>query len=115
MVVVDLCGGLARVGAQDPADPLDDAAFVSDRRGEEQGVEGRAVEALPDVRPSGDDHQRRVTQNVGGLTNAVPWRCRSGQRPSGGYDRGHLAIAVAGHRHVVAHLFLSHLDTSNKS
>jgi hypothetical protein len=37
------------VGTQDPPGPLDDAAFVSDRRGEEQGVQGRAVKALPDV------------------------------------------------------------------
>ncbi|HUZ35694.1 MAG TPA: hypothetical protein VMV17_05140 [Streptosporangiaceae bacterium] len=62
MIVVDLRGRLAGVGAQNPPGPLHDAAFVSDRRGEKQGVQDRAVEAFPDVRPGGDDHQRRATR-----------------------------------------------------
>jgi hypothetical protein len=59
VVVVDLGGGLAGVSAEDPAGVLDKAAFEGDRRGEEQGVQGRAVEALPDVRAGGYYEQRR--------------------------------------------------------
>ena len=58
VVVVDLGGGLAGVGAQDPAGVLDEAAFECDWRGEEQGVQDRAVEALTDVGAGGDYKQR---------------------------------------------------------
>ena len=59
MVVVDLGGGLAGVRAQDPPGVLDEAPFERDRRGEEQGVQGRAVEALADVGAGGHDQQWR--------------------------------------------------------
>jgi hypothetical protein len=58
VVVVNLGGGLAGVGAQDPAGVLDEAAFEGDWRGEEQSVESWAVEALADVGPGGDHEQR---------------------------------------------------------
>src|SRR5712691_12469847 len=57
VVIVDLGGGLARVGAQDPAGVLDEAAFEGQRCGEEEGVQGRAVEAFSDVGPGSDDKQ----------------------------------------------------------
>jgi len=41
--------------AQDAADVLGEAAFMGDQGGEEQGVEGRAVEAFAGVWPGGDD------------------------------------------------------------
>jgi hypothetical protein len=53
---------LARAGAQDPACPLDDAALIADRRGQEQRVQGRAVKALPDIRPGRDYRQRRAAR-----------------------------------------------------
>ena len=58
MVVVDLGGGLAFTGAQDPPGVLQEAALVRDGRGEEQGVQWRAVEALPGVRAGryGEQH-----------------------------------------------------------
>src|SRR6266516_5273292 len=59
VVVVDFSGALAGIGAQDPADVLDEAALECDRRGQEQGVEGWAVEALADVWAGGDHQQRR--------------------------------------------------------
>ena len=49
VVVVDFGGGFAGVGAQDPPGVLDQASFERDRRGEEQGVQGGAVEALADL------------------------------------------------------------------
>ena len=58
MVVVDLGGGLAVVGAQDPPGVLQEAALVRDGRGEEQGVQWRAVEALPGVRAGRYGEQR---------------------------------------------------------
>ena len=59
VVVVDLSGGLARVGAQDPPGILDEASFERDRGREEQGVQYWAVEAFPGIGPGGDDKQRR--------------------------------------------------------
>ena len=55
VVVVHLDEVLARSGPQDSSDVLDESAFERDRCGEEQGVEGRTVEALSDERPSGND------------------------------------------------------------
>jgi hypothetical protein len=49
VVIVDFRGGLVRVRAEDPAGVLDQPALEGDRRGEEQGVEGWAVEPLPDI------------------------------------------------------------------
>ena len=48
-VVVDFGGGLVLVGAQDPAWVLGQAALAGDRRGEEEGIRGRTVEALAGV------------------------------------------------------------------
>src|SRR5712692_67761 len=59
VVVVDLGGGLARVGAQDPSGVLDEASLERDRGREEQGVQRGAVEAFPGIGPGGDDKQRR--------------------------------------------------------
>src|SRR3954447_5941469 len=44
--------------AQHAPGVLDEAAFEGDRRGEEQGVQGRAVEALADVGAGGDGEKR---------------------------------------------------------
>jgi hypothetical protein len=60
VIVVDFGGVLARVGAQDPSGALDEPSFPPNRGGEEQGVQGGAVEALARVRPGRDDEQRRV-------------------------------------------------------
>ena len=46
-LVVYLGGGLAGVGAQDAPGVLVKPALVRDRRGEEEGVERRAVESFP--------------------------------------------------------------------
>jgi hypothetical protein len=62
VVVVNLGGGLAGVGAQDPAGVLDEAAFECDRRGEEQGVEGWAVEAFANIGTGGDHEQWRAVR-----------------------------------------------------
>jgi hypothetical protein len=56
---VDFGRGLMLVRAQDPAHVLGQAALISDRRGEEQGVQGRAVEAFAGVRAGGDGQERR--------------------------------------------------------
>jgi hypothetical protein len=45
-VVVDFGRGLVLMRAQDPAHVLGQAALIGDRRGEEQGIQGRAVEAF---------------------------------------------------------------------
>jgi hypothetical protein len=58
VVVVDLGGGLAVVGAQDPPGELKEAALVRDGRGEEQGVQWRAVEPFPSVRAGRYGEQR---------------------------------------------------------
>jgi len=67
VVVVDLGGGLAVVGAQDAPGVLQEAALVGDGRGEEQGVQWRAVEPFPGVRAgspasSGGPPGRRVSR-----------------------------------------------------
>ena len=59
MVVVDLGGGLAVARAQDPAGVLEEASVAGDGRGEEQGVQRRAVKPFPGVRASGDSEQGR--------------------------------------------------------
>src|SRR5690349_10553132 len=52
-LVVDFGRGLALMRAQDAADVLGQAALVGDRRGEQQGIQGRAVEAFASVRAGG--------------------------------------------------------------
>ena len=52
--LVDLCGGLAVVRAEDPPGVLQEASLARDGRGEEQGVQWRAVESFPGVRAGGD-------------------------------------------------------------
>jgi hypothetical protein len=54
VVVVDFGGGFAVAGAQDASGVLDEPALEGDGGGEEQGVEGGAVEAFPRVRPGRD-------------------------------------------------------------
>jgi hypothetical protein len=49
VVVVNFGGGLPVAGAEDAPGVLDEPALVGDGRGEEEGVEGGAVEALPGV------------------------------------------------------------------
>ncbi len=58
-VVVDFGRGLVLTRAQDPAYLLGQAALIGDRRGEEQGIQGRAVEAFPSVRAGGHGQERR--------------------------------------------------------
>lgn len=60
VVVVDLCCGLPGAGPQDPACVLDEPAFEGDGGGEEQGVQGRAVEPFADVGAGGDGEQGRA-------------------------------------------------------
>ena len=55
MVVVDLCGCPAVIGAEDAAGVLDEPSLLGDGRGEEEGVEGGAVESFPGVRAGRDD------------------------------------------------------------
>jgi hypothetical protein len=64
VVVVDLGGGLAGVGSEDPAGILDEPAFEGDRCDEEEGVESGAVEAFANVGAGGDDKQRRPVGRV---------------------------------------------------
>jgi hypothetical protein len=59
VVIVDLCGGLAVVGAEDPPGVLQEASPARDGRGEEQGVQWRAVEPFPGVRAGADGEQGR--------------------------------------------------------
>jgi hypothetical protein len=59
VVVVNFGGGLPVAGAEDAPGVLDKPALVGDWRGEEEGVEGGAVEALPGVRAGRDREQRR--------------------------------------------------------
>jgi hypothetical protein len=58
VVVVYLRGFLAGVGAENAPDVLDKAPLPPDRGGQEQGVEYRAVEALPGVWSGGNHEQR---------------------------------------------------------
>ena len=55
MVVVHGCGGLRGVGTGDATDVLHEAVLEGDRRCQEQGVEGGAVEAFADERAGADD------------------------------------------------------------
>src|SRR5215470_3920427 len=57
-VVVDFGRGLVLMRAQDPAHVLGQASLVGDRRGEEEGIQGRAVEAFASVRAGGHDQER---------------------------------------------------------
>jgi len=59
VVVVDLSGCLAVVGAQDAPGVLQQASLAGDRRGEEEGVQRRAVESFPGVRAGRYGEQRR--------------------------------------------------------
>ena len=60
MVVVDLGAGLAGVGAQDASGVLDEPSLGSDRCGEKERVQHRAVESFADVGAGSDDEQRRT-------------------------------------------------------
>ena len=51
--------GLVLMRAQDPAHVLGQASLIGDRRGGEQGIQGRAVEAFASVRAGGHDEERR--------------------------------------------------------
>jgi hypothetical protein len=59
VVVVYLRGFLAGVGAENPPGVLNETPFPPDRGSEKQGVEYRAVEALPRVWPRRNHQQRR--------------------------------------------------------
>jgi hypothetical protein len=56
----NLGGFLAEVGTEDAPGELDKASFPPDRGGEEQGVQGRAIETLAYVGAGGHDRQRRA-------------------------------------------------------
>src|SRR5215467_2745455 len=58
-VVVDFGRGLVLVRAHDPAYVLGQAALIGDRHGEEQGIQGWAVEAFASVRAGRHDQERR--------------------------------------------------------
>src|SRR5690242_19211677 len=57
-VVVDFGRGLVLMRAKDPAYVLGQAALIGDRRGEEQGIQGWAVEAFASVRAGGHGQER---------------------------------------------------------
>ena len=65
VVVVDLGDVLAGRGTDHPAGALDEQAVVGDRGGEEQGVEGRGVEAFADERRGADDEDAVAGFGVG--------------------------------------------------
>ena len=58
VVVVDFCGLLAGVCAQDAAVVLDEASLERDRSGKEQSVECGTVEPFADEVAGGDDEER---------------------------------------------------------
>jgi hypothetical protein len=58
MVVVHRWGGLRGIWAGDAANVLHEAVLEGDWCGQEQRVEGRAVEAFPDERTGADDQKR---------------------------------------------------------
>lgn len=58
MVAVHFGGVLAGVGAQDPAGVLHQPALERDGGGEDEGVQGGAVEAFTGVRAGRHDQQR---------------------------------------------------------
>jgi hypothetical protein len=62
VVVVNLGRLLAGMGTKDTPGVLDEASFPPDRGGEEQGVQGRAVEALARIGSGGHDQQRRAAR-----------------------------------------------------
>ena len=64
MVVVDLGGGLAAVRAEDAAGVLDEPSFLGDGRGEEEGVQRRAVESFPGVRAGRHDMRPAQTSSA---------------------------------------------------
>jgi hypothetical protein len=55
MIVVDLGGSLAVVRTEDAAGVLNESSLLGDGCREEEGVQRRAVESLPGVRPGRDD------------------------------------------------------------
>jgi len=67
-VVVDFGRGLVLAGAQDPACVLGQAALAGARRGEEQGIRGRAAGAL-----AGVGAVARVTKTKTSAGPAGPW------------------------------------------
>src|SRR5215470_9810027 len=74
-VVVDFGRGLVLIRAQDPAHILGQASLVGDRRGEEQGIQGRAGEAFASVRTGGHDQERLSGQCPSReLNRLINWR-----------------------------------------
>ena len=59
VVVVDGGGVFSGAGSGDAADVLNAAAFEGDGGGEEQGVEGGAIEAFTDERAGAEGDQER--------------------------------------------------------
>ena len=95
MVVVHGCGDLRGIGAGDAADVLHEAVLEGDRRGQEQGVEGGAVEAFPDERAGADDQEwirigRVVGELVGDLAAfaSLHAAAEDGDGLSGGSEAG---------------------------
>jgi hypothetical protein len=70
---VDFGRGFVLMRAQDPAYVLGQAPLIGDRRGEEQGIQGRAVEAFASVRAGGRGQERRSA----GLPLQAGQRCRA--------------------------------------
>ena len=67
-----LGGALAHVWAQDAADVLDEAPLECDRRGQEQCVQDRAVEAFTDLGAGRDDEQGRLAGWVEACQGGLP-------------------------------------------
>jgi hypothetical protein len=96
-----LRGVLAGIGAQDAAGVLDEPSLERDRRGEEQGVEGGAVEALSGIRAGGNGQQRRGAGFwlEAGEGCREPWcPSRRAARPGRGRGPGGLRRAGRGGR-----------------
>lgn len=89
MIVVDF-GGLAVVGAEDAPGVLEEASLLGDGRGEEQGVERRAVEAFPGVGAGGDREQRCPARLAGFSRRLSPIASRTSPVP------GRRAVLAAG-------------------
>jgi len=80
---VDLGGFLAGVRPEDSSDVLDKVSFPPDRGGEEQGVQGGAVEALADLargrwpRPAAAGRQAGTASGTGSQRVLAPIPPRS--------------------------------------
>jgi hypothetical protein len=75
VVVVDLGGGLAVVRAEDAAGVLDEPSLLGDGRGEEKGIQRRAVEPFPGVRAGRDLASSVAAARWGGFRVAVNVNC----------------------------------------